>query len=101
MKKIKDFFAKDSVATGIVASVGAMVGFCLVLAVGLLIAGEPLGAHVRWFGGMFIPLILLLHHYAKGREQLRVTKTIIAVFFVSFLLFMFYLLRSHTLVLNP
>ena len=57
-------------------------------------------AHVRWFGGMFIPLILVLHHYAKGRNQLRVTKTLIVVFFVTFLAFMIYLLKTKALVLQ-
>ena len=49
---------------------------------------------------MFIPLILVLHHYAKKRTQLRVTKTLIVVFFVTFLAFMFYLLKSNILVLQ-
>ncbi|MCR5588274.1 MAG: hypothetical protein K6F72_01530 [Bacteroidales bacterium] len=97
---MKKFFAQDKVSVGIIAGVGAEVGFCLALAVGLLIAGEPLMAHVRWFAGMFIPLILVLHHYAKKRTQLRVTKTLIVVFFVTFLAFMFYLLKSNILVLQ-
>ena len=57
-------------------------------------------AHMRWFAGMFFPLILVLHHYAKGRTQLRVTKTLIVVFFVTFLAFMIYLLKSNTIVLQ-
>ena len=98
---MKKFFAQDKVIVGIVAGLGAELGFCLALAIGLMIAGEPIMAHVRWFGGMFIPMILLLHHYAKARTQLRVTKTLIVVFFVTFIAFMYYLLSSHTLILNP
>lgn len=97
---MKKFFAQDKVLVGIVAGLGSELGFCLVLAVGLLIAGEPIAAHVRWFAGMFFPLILVLHHYAKGRTQLRVTKTLIVVFFVTFLAFMIYLLKSKALVLQ-
>lgn len=97
---MKKFFAQDKVIVGIVAGLGAEIGFCVALAVGLLIAGEPLKAHIRWFAGMFFPLILMLHHYAKKRTQLRVTKTLIVVFFVTFLAFMFYLIKTNTLVLQ-
>jgi hypothetical protein len=97
---MKKFFAQDKIIVGLVAGLGAELGFCLALALGLLIAGEPLMAHVRWFGGMFIPLILVLHHYAKVRTQLRVTKTLIVVFFVTFLAFMFYILKTKALVLQ-
>lgn len=97
---MKKFFAQDKVIVGIVAGLGVELGFCIALAVGLLIAGEPIMTHVRWFGGMFIPMILVLHHYAKERTQLRVTKTIIVVFFVTFLAFMFYILKTKALVLQ-
>ena len=97
---LKDFFAQDKPVVGIVAGLGAEVGFCVALAAGLLIAGEPIGEHMRWFGGMFIPVILLLHHYAKRREQLRVTKTIIILFFVTFLAFVIYLFKARLIVLQ-
>ena len=97
---MKKFFAQDKIIVGLVAGLGAELGFCLALTIGLLIAGEPLSAHVRWFGGMFIPLILVLHHYAKSRIQLRVTKTLIVVFFVTFLAFMFYILKTKAIVLQ-
>ena len=84
--------------TGIVAGLGSELGFVLVLAAGLLIAGEPVGNHLRWFGGMFIPLILVLRHYAKGREHLRVVKTLIVVFFVTFLAFIAYMLKVRIIV---
>ena len=95
----KKFFAQDKVLVGIVAGLGSEVLFCLLLAIGLMVAGEPIAAHIRWFGGMFIPLILVLHHYARRREQLKVTKTLIVVLFVTFLAFMIYLLKARILVL--
>ena len=97
---MKKFFAQDKVIVGIVAGLGSELGFCITLAVGLLLAGEPIGEHIRWFAGMFIPLMLVLHHYAKGRTLLRVTKTLIVVFFVTFLAFMIYLLKSKAIVLQ-
>ena len=90
---MKKFFAQDKPIVGIVAGLGSEVAFCIALTIGLLIAGEPVMAHVRWFGGMFIPLILMLHHYAKGRTQLRITKTLIVVFFVTFLAFMIFIFK--------
>lgn len=97
---MKKFFAQDKPIVGIVAGLGSELGFCVVLAIGLLVAGEPIMPHVRWFGGMFIPLILVLHHYAKEGKQLRVTKTLIVVFFVTFMAFMIYLLKTKAIVLQ-
>lgn len=95
---IKSFFNQDKVVTGIVAGLGSEVGFVLVLAAGLLIAGEPLGNHLRWFGGMFIPLILVLRHYAKDRSHLCVVKTLIVLFFITFLAFIAYMLKARIIV---
>ena len=97
---MKKFFAQDKPIVGIVAGLGSEVAFCIALTIGLLIAGEPVMAHVRWFGGMFIPLILVLHHYAKGRTQLRVTKTLIVILFVTFLAFMILIFKTKALVLQ-
>ena len=97
---MKKFFAQDKPIVGIVAGLGSEVAFCIALTIGLLIAGEPVMAHVRWFGGMFIPLILVLHHYAKGRTQLRVTKTLIVILFVTFLAFMIFIFKTKALVLQ-
>ena len=95
---MKKFFSQDKVAVGLVAGLGSELGFVLVLTVGLLIAGEAVGDHLRWYGGMFIPLILVLRHYAKSQQYLHVVKTLIVVFFVTFLAFIFYMLRSRTIV---
>ncbi len=95
---MKKFFAQDKILTGLVAGLCSEFGFIIVLAVVLLIAGEPIGSHIRWFGGMFIPLILVLRHYAKGREHLRVVKTLIVVFFVTFLAFITYMIKARIIV---
>ena len=97
---MRKFFAQDSILVGLVAGLGAEIGFAIVLTAGLLIAGETISEHMRWFGGMFIPLILVLRHYVKDHEHLRVTRTLIVVFFVTFLAFMIYLLKARILVLQ-
>lgn len=100
MNKLKSFFAQDNIVTGLVAGLGSEVLFCLVLVGGLLAAGQPIETHLRWFGGMFIPVLLILRAYAKRKEQPRVTKTLATVFFVTFIAFMAYLLGNHILVLK-
>lgn len=100
MNRLKHFFTQDNIITGLVVSLGAEVLFCLLLAAGLLIADQPIETHLRWFGGMFIPVLLLLRIYAKRKEQPRVTKTVATVFFVTFVAFMFYMLSAHIIVLK-
>ena len=95
---MKKFFAQDKTIVGIVAGLGSELGFVIVLTAGLLIAGEPISDHLRWFGGMFIPLILVLRHYAKGKDHLRVVKTLIVVFFVTFIAFITYMLKARIIV---
>ena len=95
---MKEFFSQDKAIVGLVAGLGSELGLIIALTIGLLIAGEAIGDHLRWYGGMFIPLILVLRHYAKGQAHLRVVKTLIVVFFVTFLAFIFYMLRSRTIV---
>ena len=97
---MKKFFSQNNVLVGLVAGLGSEVAFCLVLAAGLLLAGEPIGAHLRWFGGMFIPILLTLRHYAKRKEQPITTKTLATVFFVTFIAFMFFMLKAHIIVLK-
>ena len=95
---LKQFFAQDKTITGIVAGLASEAGFAAVLALGLLVAGEPIGAHLRWFGGMFIPILLVLRYYAKGQNHLRVVKTLIVVLFVTFIAFMAYMLKARIIV---
>lgn len=95
---MKKFFQQDKIAVGLVAGLGSEIGFVVALTIGLLIAGEPVTAHLRWYGGMFIPLILMLRHYAKGRDHLRVTKTLIVIFFVTFIAFISYMLKARIIV---
>ena len=97
---MKKFFAQNKPLVGIVAGLASELGYVVVLARGLIIAGEPISDHLRWFAGMFIPLILVLRHYAKGKEHLTVVKTLIVVFFVTFLAFIIYMLKAQIIVIQ-
>ena len=97
---MKRFFQQDTVVVGLVAGLGSELLFCLLLAAVLLLTGAGIGGHERWFGGMFIPVILVLRAYAKGKGHLTVTRTLIVVFFLTFVAFMAWLLGAHILVLK-
>lgn len=99
---MKHFFSLDKPLVGLVAGLGSELLFCLLLAAGLIVSGHwpPTPEQIRWFGGMFIPILLILRAYAKTRTHLTVTKTLIVTFFVTFVAFMFYLLSAHILVLK-
>ena len=98
---MRHFFTQDKIAVGLVAGLGSEMLLCLLLAAGLLLAGEDLASHIRWFGGMFIPPILILRAYARTRQHPIVTKTLATILFVTFVAFMYYLLSSHSLNLKP
>ena len=97
---MKRFFSQDKILVGLVAGLGCELLFCLLLAAGLLLAGESIADHIRWFGGMFIPSILILRAYAKTKQHPIVTKTLATILFVTFVAFIFYLLNAHILVLK-
>lgn len=88
------FFKTDKPLTGIVLALGSEIAVAVLLWIGLAIAGIGATEHLRWFGGCFIPPVLLLRYYAKKKEYSTVTKTIIITVFVTFLLFMF-LIRNE------
>lgn len=97
---MKHFFNQNTVFVGLVSGLGAEIGFCIALTAGLLIAGESVGDHLRWYGGMFIPILFVLRFYAKRQTQTVVTKTVATILFVTFIAFMFYLFSAHIIVLK-
>ena len=97
---MKRFFTQDKVVVGLVAGLGSELALCLLLAAVLLIGDWGIEGHQRWFAAMFIPPLLLLRAYAKGRQHPVVTKTLASVLFVTFVAFMFYLFNSRLIVLQ-
>lgn len=72
---------------GVVVTLGSEAIVALLLWMGLTIAGISPMEHIRWFGGCFVPPVLLLRYYAKKKEYPVVTKTIIITLFVTFIAF--------------
>ncbi len=94
---MSDFFRRDTVWVGLVAVLGSEVLVVLLLALGLSIAGQPLMSHIRWFAVAFVAPVLLLRYYAHRKSQPLVTKTVIITTFVTFIAFMFYLLKTKAI----
>ena len=95
----KTFFHQDKVSVGLIVGFGSMAVTALLLTLGLLIAGEPFDAHLRWYGGIFIPAILLIRYYVK-QQLIVVTKTLFILFFITFIAFTFLLFTTHNLDLG-
>lgn len=89
----------DGVLQGVLLAACSEVLTAALLYVGLLVAGQPIGEHIRWFAICFVPPILLLRHFAKRKEFPIVTKSLIIVLFVTFVAFMFLLFRTKAIAL--
>ena len=86
---------------GIIITLGSEVAVALLLWIGLAVAGVDVKEHLRWFGACFIPPVLLLRHYVKQKSSPAMTKTIIITLFVTFVLYMFLMIRLQPLTFNP
>lgn len=95
----KKFFLQDKVSVGLVAGLGSMAVTALLLTAGLLLAGESVEAHMRWYGAIFIPLILLVRYYVKCQLSV-VTKTLFVLLFLFFIAFMILLFSTHNISLK-
>ena len=96
-ESIKKFFSQNKVSVGLVGALGSELLCAALLWLGLLLAGTPAAAHVRWFAVCIVPPLLMLRFYAKKRRQQTVVKTIISVVFVTFVAFMWLLFNGHHL----
>lgn len=90
---MKKLLCHNSIATGLLTTLGSEV-LCAVLTwLVLLLAGLPLEEHMRWFAVAFVPPVLLLRFYAKQKDYPTTLKTVIVVFFVTFIGFAWFLLK--------
>lgn len=96
---MKQFFLQDKILTGIIVGIGTLIICSALLTLGLVLTGESVGEHLRWYGGAFIVLLLILRWYVKQQKPI-VTKTLIVILFLSFLTFMYLLFHTHSLTLK-
>lgn len=95
-----NFFKQDTVWVGLVAGLGSLLAGGLLVAAVFAVVGIDWEEHARWFAFAFIPTLLILRTYAKRKEQLTVTRTLITVLFVTFLAFMVFLIKNHLLIVK-
>ncbi len=95
--KRKAFFAQDNVAVGLVGGLGSMAAIVVLLWIGLIVAGEPVETHMRWFAVGIVPPLLLRRFYVKNRRPPTVVKTLITLNFVAFVAFMAFLFKGNYL----
>jgi len=94
-----DFFKREGILQGIILATGSEILAAALLYVGLLVAGIPAETRLRWFAVCFVAPLLLLRHIAKRKDKTMTMKTIIVILFVSFVAFMFLLLKTKALEL--
>ena len=90
------FFHQDKVSIGLLVGRGSMAITAALLTVGLLVAGEPIDIHLRWYGAIFIPLLFIIRYYVKQQLSM-VVKTLFILFFLFFIAFMFLLFNTHSI----
>ena len=92
---IKDFFHQDKISVGIIAALGSeLIGVGIMMAV-MLIAKLSIMEHLQWFAVAFIPTLLVMRYYMKAKVYLTTTKTVIVTIFVTFVAYMFWMLRHN------
>ena len=95
----KRLLERDTIATGLLLGLGAIIATAALLTLGLLVAGQPLGSHLRWYAACFVPPLLLLRYVIK-LQCITITKTLIITLFLTFIPFMAYLIRSNNLLIQ-
>ncbi|MCR4659877.1 MAG: hypothetical protein K5650_06235 [Bacteroidales bacterium] len=97
---MSNYLKQDRYDVGIVLGIGSLAIALALVVVGLTIGQVQVADNLRLFGLAFIPLILILRHYAKRKEQPKVTKALIVVIFASFIAFMALIMSTKALDLQ-
>ena len=90
---MKKLLNRNSVLVGITATLVSEILCAALVALVILATRTPLAENVRWFAAAFVPPLLLLRYYAKTREYPSTLKTVITTFFVTFIAFMWVMLK--------
>lgn len=94
---MKALFKNDSAVSGVVITLGSEIVAALLVWLGLSLFGSGVDGNLRWFAIAFVSPLLLLRHFSKRKDRPVTTKSIIIAFFVSFILYVFVLIKSGTL----
>lgn len=94
-----DNIDRELVIKGVLIPIGTELAVALLLWLGLLIAGQPVASHIRWFGVCVVAPLLLLRHYAKRKVRTDVVKSVIIVLFITFVAYMFILFQTKAIEL--
>ena len=92
----KEFFKKNTVTVGLITGLGSLLLTALLLTAVLLIAGEPHRVHLSLYAGCFVPPLLIMRYYVKLQHSVTV-KTLMSTIFITFIVFMFFLFKTHSL----
>ena len=90
---MKKLLNQNSIPLGIIATLVSEL-LCAALVVLVILVTHPTFVEgARWFAAAFVPPLLLLRYYAKTREYPVTLKTVITTFFVTFIAFMWVMLK--------
>ena len=90
---MKELLHKDSITLGIVATFLSELLCAAIVWIVITILQVPLTENARWFAVAFVPPQLLLRYYAKIKDFPTTLKTVISTFFVTFVVFMWFMLK--------
>ncbi|MCQ2260170.1 MAG: hypothetical protein MJZ77_02130 [Bacteroidales bacterium] len=97
---MKKLLNRNSILAGVVLCLLAELLCAALLWLVLLLLGIPAADHLRWFAVAFLPPLLLLRYYAKCQSYPDTLKAVITTFFVTFVLFMWYMLKYRYITFN-
>lgn len=90
---MKKLLNQDSITVGIIATLVSELLCALLIWLLLLVIGLPMAEHARWFAAALVPPALLLRYYAHQKDYPLTLKAVITTFFVTVVLFMWFLLK--------
>ena len=90
---MKKLLHTNSVAIGIVATLILEILSAAIVWLVLVLLHQPIAENARWFVICFVPPLMLLRYYAKIKDYPTTLKSVITAFFVTFVIFMWVMLK--------
>lgn len=92
-----DFFKRDGYVQGLLIALFSEVLTAILVLLALHIWKQPVEDSLRWFALCFVPPLLLLRYFAKHKAYPLVTKSVIVVLFVTFVIFMYLMFKFNAI----